>query len=379
MDRTSPAPGIARPATTVAAGDVAPSPRPLPVHAGQSLQATVVAQDGGAIWLGYRGGVFLAQAAFALEPGRTYEFVVARTEPHIELARAVPARQPPALPPLASLRGADLFALLARLQALEPAPGAPADPAARVAADAAPGDGLPPSLRLALAQWADGRPSAAALQAIDRGLGHDQEARVLRLLPLAEAAQRAAAIELRDTAKARALRQLDAAAAPEPAAARGDDVSRLLATGLSQVERDNAARRELGAPLWLPLPASPQAGLLDARMFLMPDAGDGGAAAANAPGDQPFTIVLLLDLTRLGALRVDVTVRGDAVDATFVAARADAAAALLGAVEPLREDLRAGGLEPGSVRVLQAPAAGLPVADLVLPPRDGRAMVDLHA
>ncbi|MGE3174210.1 MAG: flagellar hook-length control protein FliK [Planctomycetota bacterium] len=377
MDRTSPAPGIARPAATAAAGDVAPAPRQLPVHAGQSLQATVVAQDGAAIWLGYRGGVFLAQAAFALEPGRTYEFVVARTEPHIELARAAPARQPTALPPLASMRGADLFALLARLQALEPAGGAPADPAARVAADAAPGDGLPQSLRGALAQCGDGRPSAAALQAIDRGLGHDQEARVLRLLPLTEAAQRTAAAELRDTAKARALRQLEAAASPEPAAARGDDVARLLAAGLSQVERDNAARRELGAPLWLPLPASPEAGLLDARMFLMPDAGDGGAGAA--PGDRPFTIVLLLDLTRLGALRVDVTVRGDAVDATFVAARADAAAALLGAIEPLRQDLRAGGLEPGSVRVLQAPPAGLPVVDLVLPPRDGSAMVDLHA
>jgi hypothetical protein len=364
MERTPPAAadaGNRAQATAEAAAIV----RPLPVAVGQFLQATVVAQSGSDVWLGWRGGVFTARAASPLEAGRTYEFVVVATSPQIELAPAPKSTPtPPAdaapLPP----GGRDLLALLQSFAA-NTAPST---------ADRERASALPAPLAAALRKWASGRPTAAALSAFDRELGHEHEARVLRLLALPLHERPEAALALRQVAKAAALREVEAAAA---AARPAPEASLALTLGLGQIERDNAVRSERGAPLWLPLPACPDAGLRDARMFFVAERDAGGDR--TGPGDVPFTIVLLLDLTRLGELRVDVLLRDDTVDVTFLTLRSDAVPALHAGLDDLRKQLQDAGLSVRRLDVRQAARPALPIADLVLPPTDGTALVDLHA
>lgn len=341
----------------------------LPVVRGQTLQATVVAASDQGVWLGWRGGVFAARTTLQLQPGRSYEFSVARTDPHVVLSAARPlaSAAPVALAPLsgAALVQAiqELFAALAK---------GPAAGNAQVRAGDQAGGGLPEGLRALLAEV----PTAKALQAFDRALGHDQEARLLRLLEapagrLAESAQ-----ALRETVKARALALLDAPVPEAANAEQGRRAAQALVEGLSGVERDNARRTELGAPLWLPLPANPAAGWRDARMFLQgsPDGGDGAAG-----GPRPFTIVLLLDLSQLGEMRVDVELRDQRVGLSFQVVEESALCVLSQARDELQQLLEAVGLEVEQLQVRLAPMQALPVADLVLPANDGQALVDIHA
>ena len=67
------------------------------------------------------------------------------------------------------------------------------------------------------------------------------------------------------------------------------------------------------------------------------------------------------------------------VDLTFTAVQSAAAAVLLQATSELRADLGAAGLRVREVRVHKAADAQLPCHDLLLPPRDGSALVDCHA
>jgi hypothetical protein len=230
------------------------------------------------------------------------------------------------------------------------------------------------ALAVALRALAQGRPTAAALLAIDRTLGHDQEARVLRLQTMPAEQAAAAAAGLRRTAKAAALREL--AGQPEDGPARRAAAAAAFVDAMHGIERDNAQRREQGTALWLPLPASPEVGLRDARMFLVqPDAED----AAQASDGGAFTVVLLLDLTRLGELRVDLELRGSSVRATLQALRPLATGILTRDLDELRADLERSGLQVDRLLVRQAPERGLPVADLVGPSRGGGSVVDVHA
>lgn len=345
--------------------------RELPVAAGQNLQATVVAVSGTDVWLGWRGAVFAARTDLALEPGRAYEFTVAATAPRIVLSRALPVPAPAVPAADLAMGGAGLGGALA---ALAEALGA---------AGASPGaDGRGPRAAPswpfgeAVARWLAGPPAAADLAAIQRGLGHDLEARVLRLATAPPADGEGAA--LRETAKARALLLLAEprdGPAPPPEAARS--AARALVEGLNGVERENARRSELGAPLWLPLPAAPAAGLRDARMFLL----RGGAEEARGGtggAERPFTIVLLLELSRLGEVRVDLVLRGRGVQATVQAVSPAAVELLARSLGELRSALEEGGLSVDGLSVRRTPEPVLPIADLVLP-RDGTALVDVHA
>lgn len=334
--------------------------RVVPVAPGQVLSATVVAMHEGLAWLGHRGALFSARVDAALEPGETYEFTVARTSPVVELALRTAAQGPAAEPwpgPSADLLDT-LLAHLGRSRTPRAAPAGAGQAAFAAAASA----------------FARGEVSGPALRELVRGLGHDLEARVLRLVDAPRDAALPEATQLRGTWKAGALQVLADAAANGERAPQADSA---LVRSLSGFERDNARRAELGLPLWLPLPSCPAVGLEDARWFAVHDR-DGGAEHAGAE-EPALTIVLLLEFTRLGALRVDVALRDDEVDVSMTAERTSTAAMLLDRAESLRGELTKGGIVTRSIRVQRAPNSQLPVRDLALPPIDGTSLVDCRA
>lgn len=341
--------------------------REVPVVKGQVVQAMVTAVEGERVWLGWRGSVFEARSLHLLEAGKSYDFVVSATEPNIALtplgSKATDAAMPaPAVPGIGGAQW--LRPLVAMLQALPDAAPPRAD-------QPAPDAGFTRALRA----LADGKATAVDLQVLQQGLGHDQEARVLRLAPRGEAM--AEVDSLRSTRKATALMLLaDAAGADKPPR---EAVQKALAfvTGMNGAERDNARRADQGLPLWLPLPACPAMGLRDARMFAL--AGERESGAPADAREAAFTIVLLLDLTRLGELRVDLVLRHERIDVTFLLAQPRATALLASAAEEMRQALQAVGLKVERLAIRQCRAEHLPVADLALPPRDGSAMVDCHA
>ncbi len=344
-----------------------PSPRPLaeaqaatPVAVGQRIQATVAAVLDGVVWLGYRGGLFAATAAQPLEAGRSYDFVVTRTEPQVELKLAEQHGARPSGPPL-PMGGALLASLLRHLGA-----GPGQQPRGHRSPALLSEDGAK-----ALVDWSRGQPTGKALSALGAALGLDLEGRVALLHGLPAKEQGAAAQILRDTAKARALLLLAEPGTPAPERA----ALQAFVAAAAEAQRDQAARNDLMLPQWLPLPNCPAMGLLDARLFCQ----GRDARPESAGDDQPdAVVVLLLDFTELGDVRVDLAVHGHEIDVQILAAKPAAQRRLHLVREELAAELSLGGLRARSIRVLAAPAA-LPVADLLSPPRDGTALVDCHA
>jgi hypothetical protein len=338
--------------------------REIQVAVGDRIRATVAALTDGVAMLGYRGSLFSAKVSAPLEPGATYDFVVARTDPRVELAlaaapngRAVQQASPQLL---AGSTLADAFATL--LRALRGKGAEAAQSAFARAAEA----------------WSRGEPTADALRTIVRDLGHDHEARVLGLAAHDPQRREAAASLLRADAKALALLVRD----DDARAPRERDAASTFVAAMSAQERDNAARKEAGLPLWLPLPACPQHGLEEARMFVF-DRGDDAQRKSHADGadEAPFTIALLLDFTRLGALRVDVAIEQEdqSLRATFTAARDQTAALLHTAFPELQRALESAGLRVSELRAMRAPLGAVPVRDLALERSEGSALVDVHA
>ena len=94
-----------------------------------------------------------------------------------------------------------------------------------------------------------------------------------------------------------------------------------------------------------------------------------------------WTIVLLLDLSRLGALRVDIRVGRDALSADFQLIEFEPSLRLRAGLDELGEQLREAGFEGSKPSVMHVASAELAVADLMLPPipsSDPAARVDLH-
>ncbi|MEQ1630959.1 MAG: hypothetical protein ABL997_01205, partial [Planctomycetota bacterium] len=215
--------------------------RAIPVAKGQVLQATVVELLDGVAWLGYRGSVFAARTQMALEKGRSYEFAGVRTEPFVELGPpnggavgATASRQE--VPAEGGAWWSKLCSQLMEIEARNPG-------AQKAAANG------PDRFATALARVFGGEISADLLRTIQKGLGHDQEAGVLRLALLSPSERSAAVATLKTTAKARALEAL-AGDVGHPGQAADRDAARALVFGLSAIERDNVARSELGVPQW---------------------------------------------------------------------------------------------------------------------------------
>lgn len=330
------------------------------VKVGDPIRATVAALDGGFAMLGWRGAVFAAKAPTTLHPGSTYDFVVVRTTPHVELALAPSQLASSAAAASDSLHSPTEFDLVAAFVALARSLGGKSQAASSPLAEAG-------------SAWAKGNASANVLATIVRGLGHDHEARVLRLGDSATTGRVVDVLELRRDAKAIALlAQDDAAILPQDRAA-----ATALVHGLGVIERDNAMRADAGLPLWVPLPACPQMGLLDARMFV--SNGERDASGGERDEANPFTIVLLLDFTKLGAMRVDVAVEGKTVRANFACAQEPTAASLHAAMPLLTRELEAAGLAAPDLRVQRVVGGEVPVADLALVRRDGEGLVDVQA
>jgi hypothetical protein len=244
-------------------------------------------------------------------------------------------------------------------------------------------------LRQFLTRLATGSLEARDLQRLQQRLGHDQEARVLRLdtapaKASEQSQQQQEVAQLRQTLKADVLRFLDSARtnAVETSATAA---ARNLVEGFSRVEADNANRAEQGAPQWLPLPVGQDSFLRDARMFALATEADAEQERSAGGAQRDFVVVLLLDLTRLGQVRVDVEVRDSAVGITFRIVDPSTLHLVHGAKDELEQQLRDDGLSVRFIRMREASGAGgaLPVADLLSPPagdsHDSTTMVDIHA
>lgn len=357
-----------------AGGDGESLVRVVELSPGQRIQATVVdTQPGGAVMLGLLGGRVAAFSKLALEIGKTYEFTVASVSPRIVLSAAKDVVLPDVAGAAATGKlGAPQADLVQLIEGVVRAirAGTPASAGASPQFDEA-------VVRGALTALASGKATADDLRAIHQTLGHDQEVRVLRHaarsmpIPVEVAA-------LRQTVKAEALAYLSRAEEVN-ASVRDVSAARELVDGLTGAERDNARRAEHGAATWLPLPTPADGEVRDARMFLLHS--DEREGSQRERGPEKFTIVLLLDMSRLGAMRVDITVAGKQVDVLFEAADADTASALFAAAERLQRRLEEDGLDVAGVRVRQAPGRQLSIADLLSPPGHGanEGLLDVHA
>ncbi|MCA8942462.1 MAG: flagellar hook-length control protein FliK [Planctomycetes bacterium] len=367
--------GAARPSAPLSS-DGEPLVRVLELTPGQRIQATVVEFEAkGAVTLGLMGSRIAAFSKLPLEIGRTYEFTVASVSPRIVLSAAKQV----VLPDVATASAQGKLGAPAGL--VEVIAAAVKSLTATGGASAARSDGGghdPVGVRAAFDAFAAGRATADDLRVIHQSLGHEHEARVLRQSLRSAPPTSGEVAELKHSLKALALAFLEKADESSDPLRRS--TARELVDGLSRAEHDNARRTEHGSATWLPLPAAPQAGLRDARMFLLhPERDEAGQSRGGPNG--PFTVVLLLDLTRLGSMRVDLSVAGRRVDVRFETVESDAANALFRASDRLRERLEQDGLEVGSVRVRQAPGRHLSVADLLAPPLAGTAtgLIDVHA
>jgi len=347
---------------------------------GQRLRAVVAALPGdGAVVLGAFGGHLEARTQAALVLGQTYDFVVLATEPHIVLGAATP-RAPATPGGPASLAGgafglpmATLSSQLVQDIGRLTAGGAvgPLGPTAGSGAEASAAF-LPAVPRLVGPEV-----SVDSLQALVQQLGHNQEARVLRLIsrgPAGGSLPPGELESLRHTIKARALEVLglEPRTVAEGAHERIRAAERLVSS-LNAVERDNVVRADHQLPQWVPLLAS--SGLREARWFLEHPPERGG----HPRSEREFTAVLLLDFTRLGPVRVDVGVADQTVRAAFVVANPAAALELIPTLDELQDALLAAGLSVGPLSVRVAPDGRLPTSDLKTPPTTGEGLVDVRA
>jgi hypothetical protein len=343
-----------------------PGSDPIRLLVGQQVRATVLAPwSEGSTVIGLLGQRLAAASNVPLEVGGTYELAVVATEPRLVLTPLRSVSSVELAPEALGLSATRLAADLVRfLTADASAPFLPAG------AD---------DLLAAVDRFARGEADPADLARLERRLGHDLEARVLRVLTVdSESRSPEAAAALRDTVKARALAFVQADGPSEATRAR-IDVGRALVEGLGRLEAENARRAEHGGLLAWPIPLLPGSPLRDARLFTGPAEGDRRAPGADDSAERPFAVVLLLDFSALGPVRVDLTVWRDEVQVDFQLVDLGALVLVHGAQDELRRELGQAGLDVGRLSVRRSPGRALPIADLVVPGSPGAGgVVDCH-
>lgn len=357
---------------TVAGMDPADAVRLVDLKPGQQVTATVLATSAdGMVRIGMFGARINAFSHLALEVGKSYQFDVAAIEPQIILSAARPVR----VPNFTSASSAGLLGVPSAqltLPFLELSQTLAAVSESQATASKA--------LRSLVEALSSGLASPEDLQTLHRSLGHDQEARVLRLGRISVEKAGAEVVQLRQTLKAMILALIEPSAAQARKRMSHDLGAQLLA-GLNQIEVENAQRSEQGAPLYVPLPIVPGSNLLDARLFFFPPPVGGDKGAGVDQTLREWSIVLLLEFTRLGAMRVDIKVRGDRVAVDFQLAEYGPSIELRDALSQLEVELEEVGLDVQGLSLRHATAPELPIADLILPPpraSDPAARVDLH-
>ncbi len=349
--------------------------RVLNLQPGQQVQGTVVKILGsGKLLMGLMGGLVEASSKLNLSVGKSYNFSVAQVQPRIVLQSAtplvLPGLQAAAQSGILGQGGKDLGVAMQQLADLLPAP---APKLTSTLGGKAAGE-----LSSPLQQ---GSITASDLQEVQRRLGYDQEVRVLRLPKSNKAAPQVTQTEvmsLRHSLKAEALQLLDATNT-DAVAAKQRNLAQALVAGFNAIEADNAQRAEQGVPQWLPLPVAEAGELMDARMFLLPSDADSGAENQDESEQRPVNLVLLLEFTRLGSVRADVQVQGEAVSVILQLVDSSAFLKIGEAVPALRSMLEAHGLKVGQLLVKQVPGKELPSSDLVSLPSASRSLVDIHA
>jgi len=225
-----------------------------------------------------------------------------------------------------------------------------------------------------------GQAGAEDLSALIKSLGHDQEARLLRLPKLAKGKAVTELRQLQATLKA-AIIEWTASEGLAGSETPGKKLAADLLTSLNRIEVENSRRSDQGVAMQLPLPLAPGYPVLDARLFVLPPSGGDDDEAASPDATREWTVVLLLDLSRLGALRVDIQVGRDAIAADFQLIEFEPSLQLRASLDELRMELEEVGFLVRKLSVRHAASAELPVADLMLPPTsssDPAARVDFH-
>lgn len=349
--------------------------RVVPLEVGQRVQATVVALGAeGRIVIGLLGGQVQARTDLPLEVGRTYDLVVRSVHPEIRLASPAPGGQDASSSGSAAALGPGNAELTRRLAAL-------LGELRRSGPRAGPAEFVEAFTRLQR-----GEPSGVDLRTVAGALGRDEVTRWLAPAPRRATPGLARG---RPAAASRAVRGVEAdrrpagAAGPagDPAeasrpAAREEMVGAAL-EALASVERENARRVRLRAPLWVPLPLAKDLAH-EGRMFLL-EGGEPEDGPRPPESSAPVRVVLLLDLVRLGWVRADVEVLDDQVNVAFAVVEERTLPVLDDGLDELRSALGAAGLRPGTLGARLVSGPSLPVADVLAPAGPGRrGLVDVH-
>ncbi|HHI68768.1 MAG TPA: flagellar hook-length control protein FliK [Planctomycetes bacterium] len=309
---------------------------------GERVSATILELLGeGKVLVGLRGIKVEAKTRLPLQEGKTYSFVVKEAGEKILLA---PASKGKILPSIEA-------GLLARLLSRGGAAGfrAGLEALARLARAGK----LPPPLAEAVekfSQWPDTPPKGENLV---QGLGLRHEARLL-------AAVRKGLPPPPDLGGD--LKALLLGALPKGAGKGGRDEGFRAALaaleGLEGVQAENLHRARLGGGEMIPLPLVP--GVKAGEIHLFPPVSGEEEKKEEAGGREgegegrPFRVVFLLDLERLGPLRVDAEILGKKLRVLFRTGSGEAEDLVRRNLPGLRESLAAAGLEPLSLEVRRA-------------------------
>jgi hypothetical protein len=308
----------------------------LALERGQRIVATILERlpGGDGYLISLLGLSVVAKSRVELAVGSSLGLEVRSLTPRIELAIVRGAE-----PVLATAPAALLRSLGDALQSLAQ-PAGPAQPVP-----------LPPGLMGTLVQLRDGALGAADLQGLHQRLGLFHEARVARL---AEGPSPAAE-SLRTDLKAMLL------LAQESAAPEARPALEQALRALDSFDAHEARRSALDAPLLLPLAVLPGGWIREGQLFVAPEQ---ERKESGSSGGRGTKLVFLLDLTKLGPLRVDATVSGDEVSATFRFVRGAAARLVERLLPELRAALAAAGLRPAGLAVERVREGGLETGDL---------------
>ena len=319
----------------------------LQFQVGQKVSATVLEILGpGRVLVGLRGIKVEAKTHLPLQEGKTYAFVVKEAGERILLG-------PPAKGALSPSREAGV---LARLLAKAGGRGFPS--AFRALLGLAREGRLPRALAEGVENLARPVLRPEQVEALLRDLGLHHEGRLARALREG----RPPPPDLARDLKALLLEALGGEAEGKQG---GEEVRRAVKAALEVLEglqAENLHRLRAGGGERIPLPLVPGMGSGELHLF-PPIRGEGEEEGEERKegrpgGERPFRVVFLLELERLGPLRVDAEVRNRGVRALFRVGWDRAEERVRRALPGLREALARGGLEPLSLEVRRAEGEG---------------------
>lgn len=216
-------------------------------------------------------------------------------------------------------------------------------------------------------------PAATEFRAFHQLLGVGFERRILALPRLSAEQRSKEVLSLRES-----LRSIGGEIPGEPGPASGEPLRApllKLADEAAGWRGEQVSRAEHGMPFVYPLSLAEHSWLADGRLFLIHDE---PRHAEGSRQQRAFTLVLLLDLTSLGSLRVDAAVSGSELSIEFTCTRESSAVKIREHARELEEAMQAAGLRLVSTNVRLRKDGSVPVLDLLPPPGEGASLLDLE-